>query len=134
MRCTHLLSLLLPACLLITAPTLWAQAALKTDTDTPAPAARLALPAQPSAAKPAPDDAAFLRGVKAKSQKQTPLAIKEFMAAAKSGHADAQHRLGKMLKEGKTNEIDYVESIRLFDASAKEIGRASCRERVYSSV
>ena len=41
------------------------------------------------------------------------------LQAAAQGYWDAQHRLGEMLRDGKTNEFEYKEALRLFEASAK---------------
>jgi len=39
--------------------------------------------------------------------------------AAAQGNWDAQHRLGKLMRDGRTGEFDYAEARRLFEASAK---------------
>ena len=49
---------------------------------------------------PRPGDDAFLRGMQAKSKRQHADALREFSAAAESGHTEAQYLLGLQYLRG----------------------------------
>ena len=51
--------------------------------------------------------------------KSAHVALDWYSLAAAQDHWDAQHRLGKLLRDGKAGETEYLEAVRLFSASAK---------------
>jgi TPR repeat protein len=51
--------------------------------------------------------------------KNAHVALDWYSLAAAQDHWDAQHRLGKLLRDGRAGETEYVEAVRLFSASAR---------------